>query len=281
MKFRTEIEPLDFPPVGADARMVLLGSCFADNIGARLKAQGLDVCHNPMGPLFNPASIARVVERALDGLPYSADHLVEREGLFHALDWPLRFRCADADALLGELNLRFEALRRSIAGADVLFFTFGTAWVYRLVETGEIVGNCHKLAASEFRRERMSVEQITAIWQPLLARLKATGKRVIFTVSPVRHTADGLHGNNISKATLMLAIDALDAEYFPAYEILCDDLRDYRFYGTDLKHPSDAAVEYIYEKFAGTFFTPATIETLRQRRAKILRDAHRPGNDTL
>ncbi|MDE6285567.1 MAG: GSCFA domain-containing protein, partial [Muribaculaceae bacterium] len=100
-------------------------------------------------------------------------------------------------------------------------------------------------------------------------------------VSPVRHTADGLHGNNLSKATLMLAVEALDAEYFPAYEIVCDDLRDYRFYAADLKHPSDEAVEYIYEKYAGAYFSPATLEILRQRHAAILREAHRPGNNIL
>ncbi|MDE6497949.1 MAG: GSCFA domain-containing protein [Muribaculaceae bacterium] len=281
MKFRTEIEPLKAKPIDADSRMVFLGSCFADNMGARLSAQGMDVCHNPMGPLFNPASMARIMRRALDREFYTEADLVMRDGVFHALEWPLRFQNHNADVLLAELNGRFAELCDAIAAADVLFITFGTAWVYRLIESGEIVGNCHKLAACEFSRERLTPIDIVSIWQPIIARLKHAGKRVVVTVSPVRHTADGLHGNNLSKATLMLATEALDAEYFPSFEILCDDLRDYRFYGSDLKHPSDDAVEYIYEIFADAYFTTATKEILRQRRAAILREAHRPGNNTL
>lgn len=281
MKFRTEIEPLKRAPIDADSRIVFLGSCFADNIGARLEAQGMNVCRNPMGPLFNPASMARIMRRALDRKPYSAADLVARDGVFHALDWPLRFQGIDAEVLLAALNCRFAELCDAIAGADVLFLTFGTAWVYRLIESGEIVGNCHKLPACDFTRERMTVDEITTLWAPVVDRMKQAGTRVVLTVSPVRHTADGLHGNNLSKATLMLATQALNAEYFPAFEILCDDLRDYRFYAADLKHPSDEAVEYIYEIFADTYFSPATKEILRQRRAAILRDAHRPGNNAL
>lgn len=281
MRFRTEIEPIKAAPIAADARLVFLGSCFADNMGARLQEQGMDVVHNPLGPLFNPASLARVIAKALDGGLYTANELTLRDGIYHALDWPLRFCGADASQLLEALNERFAELRTAIDRADVLFVTFGTAWIFRLLETEAIVGNCHKLAASEFRRERLTAEAIVELWTPLLCRLRAAGKRVVFTVSPVRHVADGLHGNNISKATLLLAADALAAEYFPAYEIVCDDLRDYRFYAADLKHPSEEAVEYIYEKFAGAYFSPATIEILKARRAAILRDAHRPGNNTL
>lgn len=161
-------------------------------------------------------------------------------------------------------------------GACTLFVTFGTAYTYRLLETGDIVANCHKLHASEFSRERMSIKAITTLWRPLLKRLDERGIRTIFTVSPVRHVADGLHANNISKATLLMAVESLEAEYFPAYEILCDDLRDYRYYASDMKHPSDSAIDYIYEKFAETYFSPATKETARLRHADFLRSAHRP-----
>ena len=143
------------------------------------------------------------------------------------------------------------------------------------------MANCHKLPASEFVRERVSADTIASEWRPLLQRLAERGVRVVFTVSPVRHVADGLHANNLSKATLLLAVDALGAEYFPAYEIVCDDLRDYRFYASDLKHPSEAAVDYIYERFADAYFSPATKETARARHAEYLRQAHRPGNSIL
>ena len=162
MKFRTEIEPLRCAPIEADARLVFLGSCFADNMGERLARQGLAVCHNPLGPLFNPASMARVVKRALDGVTYTTEDLTARNGVYHALDWPLRFQNHDAEVLLAGLNSRFAALCEAVAKADVLFFTFGTAWVFRLVETDEVVGNCHKLPADEYRRERLTTDDLTA-----------------------------------------------------------------------------------------------------------------------
>lgn len=281
MRFRTEIEPLRSRLIDADEHIVLLGSCFADNMGEQLKARGLDVVHNPLGPLFNPASVAAALRRAADGTIFTKSDLVQRDGAWHALAWASRYQCDDADRLLEAVNRDFSVLTDAVRNADTIFITFGTSYIYRLLETGETVGNCHKLPAAEFSRERMSVDDITAIWRPLAARMQASGKRLIFTVSPVRHVADGLHANNLSKATLLLAVESLSAEYFPAYEIVCDDLRDYRFYASDLKHPSESAVDYIYEKFADTYFSAATKEILRERRAAFLRAAHRPGNNTL
>ena len=281
MKFRTEIEPLRCAPIGADDSLVLLGSCFADNIGERLAQHGFSVVRNPLGPLFNPMSVAAALTRALDGRAFSRADLALRDGVWHAMDAAARYQSTDADALLAALNRDFAPLREALLAPCVLFVTLGTAYVYRLHETGAIVANCHKLPASEFVRERVSAGTIASEWRPLLQRLAERGVRVVFTVSPVRHVADGLHANNLSKATLLLAVDALGAEYFPAYEIVCDDLRDYRFYASDLKHPSEAAVDYIYERFADAYFSPATKETARARHAEYLRQAHRPGNSIL
>lgn len=281
MRFRTEIEPLRSRPIDADEHIVLLGSCFADNMGEQLRSRGLAVVHNPLGPLFNPVSVATALRRAADGAMFTKSDLVLRGNTWHALAWASRYQSDDPDRLLDAVNHDFSVLIDAVRNAGTIFITFGTSYIYRLLETGETVGNCHKLPAAEFSRERMGVDDIVALWQPLMAHMQASGKRLIFTVSPVRHVADGLHANNLSKATLLLSIESLGAEYFPAYEIVCDDLRDYRFYASDLKHPSESAVEYIYEKFADTYFSAATKEILRERRAAYLRAAHRPGNNTL
>jgi len=281
VKFRTEIELPRYAPIDADESIVMLGSCFADNIGTRLEQYGFDVVHNPLGPLFNPLSTAAAVIRALDDRPFTIDDLTLRDGTWHALDAAARYHAGDSEALLAALNRDFAPLRHALAKPCTLFVTFGTAYIYRLAGTGAVVANCHKLPAQQFVRERISADAIVQQWHRHVARLDRCGIRVIFTVSPVRHVADGLHANNLSKATLLLAVDALGAEYFPAYEIVCDDLRDYRFYAADLKHPSETAIDYIYEKFADAYFSAATKETARERHAAYLRSAHRESKGIL
>lgn len=281
MRFRTEIEPFKAAPIDADAGILLLGSCFADNVGCRLAADGFRAVHNPLGPMFNPISLARTIARAADDTAFTETDLTEYAGMIHALDAASRFQACAAAQLLDMLADVQRTLVEAYRNSEIIIATFGTAFVYTHSGSGRVVANCHKLPDSHFSRTRLSVQQIVDVWQPLLERMKADGKRVLLTVSPVRHVADGLHANNLSKATLLLAAEQLNAEYFPAYEIVCDDLRDYRFYAPDLKHPSEAAVEYIYEKFADTYFTPATKATARERHAEYLRAAHRPNLPTL
>lgn len=277
MRFRTEIEIKAQRPIEADGRIAFLGSCFADNMSERLRQYGFDTVANPLGPLFNPASLAAAVERALDSRPFITEDLTAAGGTMHCLDAAARYQAEETENLLKALNRDFIPLTEALHTAGcTLFATFGTAYVYEYTANGHIVANCHRLPAAGFERRRMSVDEICAIWRPLLDRLRQAGVRTIFTVSPVRHTADGLHENNISKSTLLLAADKLGAEYFPAYEIVCDDLRDYRFYASDLKHPSEAAIDYIYEKFADAYFNAATKETAARRHQHYLRDAHRP-----
>lgn len=320
MKFRTETElPRSTHRIAhGDGGVMLLGSCFSDNIGQRLCDDGFDVCHNPMGPLYNPASLHAFISRLLALLsagpvreqseiapppsgcpvreqseiatPPSASPVRERSeaytladltrdtlGRWHALDFPLRYSGDDPHELLHRINTECSAAARSLAGARTIIITFGTAWCFEIVSNGKVAGNCHKLPASEFVRRRMTPADITAMWQPLVHRLRDMGKHVMATVSPIRHLADGLHGNQLSKATLLLAVDALEGvEYFPAYEAVVDDLRDYRFYADDLKHPSAMAVEYIYNIFSQTYFSKETLEEARRRHAARLREAHRP-----
>jgi hypothetical protein len=270
MEFRTEIEPLRHQQrISHNDAIVMLGSCFTDNIGALLNRDGFDVWHNEMGVLYNPLSIAQVVNRALSNTPYTIDDLYEYDGVWHCLDFESRRQSSDAELLLQQLNRDFAQMRQHLIDADVWIVTFGTAWIFDHIATNRVAGNCHKLPSAEFVRRRISVDEIVRAWQPL-----CKDKRIIFTVSPIRHLADGLHGNQLSKATLLLATEQL-GEYFPAYEILCDDLRDYRFYAEDMKHPSETAINYIYNIFEQSYFDKETSRKALECRRIFARQNHR------
>lgn len=276
MIFRTEIDPVrGAKPLAHDEKIVMLGSCFTTSVGTVLKHDGFDVTVNPMGALYNPLSIASMIVRAKDGSFYTRDGLYRDGDTYHCLDFPNSFQDTDPGRLLDRVNNVLAGLRADLLSSRTWIITFGSSRVYRLISNGMVVGNCHKLPENIFRREVMSVDDIAEAWFPLMG-----GRRVIFTVSPIRHVADGLHENQISKATLLLAVERLcreaSGEYFPAYEIMMDDLRDYRFYASDMKHPSETAVDYIYEKFTDAYFTDETRALARECRKEYLRSQHRP-----
>lgn len=273
IRFRTAIEPMTGrQALSYSNHILMVGSCFTDRIGAELIKDGFDVAVNPMGVLFNPASLADLLTRAAANMFYSISDLTNFDGIWHALQYESSRRDEDPGRLLDSLNGDFAKFIDTYRRSDTVIVTFGTAFVYRWLSDGNIVGNCHKLPASEFERSRMKVDEIITLWQKLIDN---SDKRFIFTVSPVRHLADGLHGNQLSKATLLLATEKL-GEYFPSYEIINDDLRDYRFYDIDLKHPSSLAIEYIYKIFAKTYFTKPTLITAATHRREWLRRQHRP-----
>lgn len=227
-------------------KFLLLGSCFTTEVGQRLAADGFDAVINPTGNLYNPLSASRTIENIEAGRRYYTEDLIEVQGLFRSLDHHTRLAASTLEEALAKINGSMSIAGQALADASTIIVTFGTAYVFE--RNGQVVCNCHKLPACEFIRRRLSVEEITDAWQPIIDRY--TEKRFIFTVSPIRHRADGLHGNMLSKATLHLAIDQLrGANYFDAYEILIDELRDWRFYATDGVHPSDEAVDVIYERF--------------------------------
>lgn len=280
MELRTKIDGLK-GKTEIDHRqgIVLLGSCFADNVGSRLEHDGFDVMYNPMGPLYNPLSLARLIKDLLDGRIYTPDDFrTDAGGVTHCLDFASRYQHADANLLAEMLNRDFQRLREHFLSASVVCITFGSSYIYSINERIDgVVGNCHKFPSSDFRRMLIDVDDITDVWIPLSERLTSLGKRLILTVSPIRHLADGLHGNQLSKARLLLACEKLAAaaDYFPAYEIMLDDLRDYRFYDRDMKHPSDVACDYIYDKFGETYFSAATKEHALSSRKEYLRRQHR------
>ena len=253
----TDIQPLS-RRIGHDARLLVMGSCFAEHMGTRLQQMKWRAVVNPFGVLYNPLSITEALGRLIDAHRYGEDELVEfPDGGWSTWLHHSRYSHPDRRAALDAINNSMEAAAGMLAQADWLVLTLGTAWVYRLKEDGRVVGNCHKVPEREFVRQRLSVDEIVETFVALLDRLWSInpGARVLLTVSPVRHLKDGLHGNQLSKATLLLAVDELCRRmpercvYFPAYEVLMDELRDYRFYAEDMSHPSKQAVDYVWERF--------------------------------
>ena len=283
MRFRTEIERLKAPfAIEYTTPLLFLGSCFSDEIGSRLADDGFSVLHNPMGPLYNPASIANCLDFACPGRSYTANELSEGPRGYHCLDYSTRYSGDDASAVLDAVNRDIAAVSDFLAQSPVVFLTLGSAFVYR-TPAGRIAGNCHKFPSDYFSRELLTVEQAAAELSRAVGLLTSHGiERIVFTVSPIRHLADGLHGNNISKATLLLAVNQVVnlygslCSYFPSYEIVLDDLRDYRFYAEDLKHPSPMAVDYIYEIFSDCYFSSKTRQAAAEGRKATLAARHRP-----
>ena len=219
----------------------------------------------------------------IDCKEFSKDDVSRNGSLWHSLSHDSSFSDINQEECLRKINSRLKQASDNLHKTDFLFITFGTAWVFELTESGETVANCHKLPAKEFRRRRLSVNEIADEYQTLITRLQTSFPQlqIIFSVSPIRHWKDGAHENTISKSTLLLAIEELEkmppnVHYFPAYEIVMDELRDYRFYAKDMFHPSETAVDYIWQRFSETYFSSET-QTLKKRLEQISADlAHRP-----
>jgi hypothetical protein len=285
MKLTTEISiPSPLFSVTYDDWLLTMGSCFAENIGGRLCRYGFDSDVNPFGILYNPLSIAASLERLLAGTLYDTSELFQYNGLWHSYAHHGSFSDVTAAGALDKINARFVTAADRLPNCNVLLITFGTAWVYRRKGDEAVVSNCHKVPEKEFDRLRLSVDSIVERWSLLLTQLKTLNPnmRVLFTVSPIRHWKDGAHENQLSKSTLLLAIDRLvescGALYFPAYELMMDELRDYRFYASDMLHPSEVAVDYIWERFADCCFDKATREAMREVEQVARAMAHRPLN---
>ena len=281
MKFRTEIEmaPLGVK-IGYENRTLTLGSCFAAHIAEKLTEAKFRVVKNPSGILFNPLSIAAAIRSYASPAPVVHSELGFGEGLWHHFGFHGDFSAPTADETLQKMNAARQAGAEALRSADRVILTFGTAWVYE--HAGEVVANCHRRPAAEFTRRRLSVGEIVETFAGLIEG-PLNGKQIILTVSPVRHIGDGLSGNAASKATLRLAAEQLTerfkcAVYFPAFEILTDDLRDYRFYADDLVHPAPQAIAYIWEKFAPATLTDEALRLLPEVEEIVAAAAHRPRN---
>ena len=230
--------------------LFMIGSCFTTEVGRRLEAEGLDICINPTGNAYNPLSVARTIINLLRAKEYRKEDLILNQGLWRSFDHHTRLAAPTPEEALARINNSMKQGREALLSATHVIATFGTAWVWE--RQGQVVCNCHKLPDREFIRRRLSIPEIVDTWQPIIDQFP--DKQFIFTVSPIRHLAQGAHANQLSKATLLLAIDQLkNCSYFPAYEIVFDELRDYRFYKDDRVHPSDEAVDIIFRRFLTEF----------------------------
>ena len=283
MELRTEVPlPVSTGKITFSTPVMFLGSCFANEIGFRLASGKLEVMTNPHGTLFNPFSVAGALERFAASHSYTEKDIFLYQNRYMSLDHHTAFSSYERDVLIGRLNDVSRAASEFIRKASFLFVTFGTSYIYTLRESGAIVANCHKLPSSLFARRQASSQEIAARWTQTLDRLAEInpGLKIWFTVSPVRHLSDGAHANQVSKAHPLLAVEEMLAHpsvagYFPAYEIFMDDLRDYRYYGSDMVHPSETAIDYVWEKFASVFIDSPTLR-LWSEAARITRAmAHR------
>ena len=284
MKSQTPVAEGKFPvPLRAGDEIMVLGSCFADETGRRLAECGLDVCVNPFGTLYNPVSVCNSISRLQCGVPFTREDCVGMgagAGLVCSFSHHTSFARPTPEAFLEHANAALETASARWKSASKVLITLGTAWCWRHLPEGEIVSNCLKRPAGEFSRERLTVPQTAALLKSLVQRYPE--KFFVFTVSPIRHLSDGAHGNQVSKSILLLAMEEVCAAfpdrtaYFPAYEILLDELRDYRFYAEDMVHPSLQAAEYVFGKFLSFAFPDEERSRLEERRRAFKASQHRP-----
>lgn len=269
--------------IGPDDGFVVLGSCFADEMGGRMAAGGLKACVNPFGTLYNPVSVCNSVTRLSASVPFTEDDCVEMgagAGLICSFSHHTSFARSTKEQFLENANSSLKEASEAFGEASVVMVTLGTSWCFRHLKTGETVSNCLKRDASEFSREMLDWETTSALLRRMVSRFPE--KKFVFTVSPIRHLADGAHGNQLSKGALLMAVDNVcrafpgRTDYFPSYEILLDELRDYRFYAEDMVHPSPVAVDYIWKRFCEWAFDARALERITTAEKAFRQSLHRP-----
>jgi hypothetical protein len=262
MELRTvvKVDPSPFRITYNDPLM-FIGSCFAGSIGKKMELGRMPVMINPSGTVYNPLSVINTLEFVLSGRMISKEEIFSHNGTWVSFNHHTDFTSDDPDELVEKVNNKTSEAHSFIQKSKFLFITFGTARVYREKQSGKVVSNCHKIPSSHFENELLKVNDITGPWNHWLGlmNMQFPSLRIIFTISPIRHWKDGAHGNQLSKSTLFLAVEELlkhpsGPGYFPAYEIMMDDLRDYRFYDDDMLHPSPTAINYIWDVFSGCYF---------------------------
>jgi hypothetical protein len=260
-----------------------MGSCFADNIGKIMSGYKFPVLLNPFGTLFNPASLADNIRNLITGKKFTPDDLLNNNGLWISFSHYTGYSHPDRDKCLLSINNAAIAASAWLKHCDYLVLTFGTARAYIYRETGKLVANCHKLPASSFTRVLQEPADIVAQYDTLLPELKKYNPniRVIFTLSPVRHWSDGAVNNQLSKSVLHYSIHQILKKhdgtfYFPAYEIFMDELRDYRFYATDMLHPSEQGSNYVWERFCDAWVEEPARKIMAGVTAILKAVSHRP-----
>lgn len=271
--------------INLDDQILSLGSCFAQNIGQKLKDYKFDVTINPFGTLFNPFSIFKLINQAAHMEIIESMGIVENQGVYHHFDLHSDLSKLDKEELLTNANQVMHDLGMGLLNTSWIIYTFGTAIVYELKETGEIVANCHKVPSNQFSRRILDVEEVVQGFQVNFDLIKSINRnaRFILSVSPVRHQKESFEQNNVSKSILRLACEKIiarnkDVDYFPAFEIMMDELRDYRFYAEDMLHPNAIATEFIWQKFQDSYFDDEQKDFVRKWEKVRKAIAHRPFN---
>ncbi|MGM5469740.1 GSCFA domain-containing protein [Flavobacteriaceae bacterium LMO-SS05] len=258
MKLQTQIplQPEPFNPIHYHSKIVLFGSCFAEHIGNKLEYFKFQNLQNPFGILFHPLAIESLITNAINGKEYTEKDIFFHNEQWHCYEAHSRLSNSSKDALLKNLNDGIKSTHQHINKSTHFIFTLGTAWVYRHIETDTTVANCHKVPQKQFVKAILTVDEISESLQAIVNLIKSVNPKaaIIFTVSPVRHLKDGFAENTQSKAHLIAATHEVveprqGIHYFPSYEIMMDELRDYRFYDDDMLHPNALAIHYIWEKF--------------------------------
>lgn len=274
--------------IGHREQIMLVGSCFASNIGNKLKERKFRLELNPFGVQYNPLSIAEVLKRVATGEPFkeSSPELFFHNGMWHSCMHHSDFSRESKEEIVNCINSRLATAHDASFECSTVIVTFGTAYAYYRNSDNTVVGNCHKLPGNMFTRKLLDIDTIVETFSRIIELYKRrnAGTKFLFTVSPIRHLRDGAHDNQKSKATLILAIERImqlypdDTFYFPAYEIVLDELRDYRFYAEDMVHPSATAIEYIWECFGKCYFNSKTEETNKEIEEIARALGHRPFN---
>jgi hypothetical protein len=284
--FRTIVPtPVSDKKISYGTQLMLLGSCFSEHIGNKLAESKFLTDNNPFGIVYNPLSAVRQLEIILRANEYGKDDLFQNEGLWCSFDHHSRFAGTDRESSLKVINEKLFKSHVNLKSTQILFLTFGTSYVYFLRSTGQVVSNCHKVPSKEFERRIISVNDIILAFETLMPKLTHYNPNlhIVFTVSPIRHWKDGAHENQISKSILLLAVEEIkkiypNTSYFPSYEIMMDDLRDYRFYAEDMLHLNLSAVNYIWERFKECFLTQDTFSLMKEIEKVIQAVKHRPFN---
>ena len=283
MDFHIDFTPSALPrKIRYREPIFLVGSCFTEHIAGRLSQYKFQVLENPHGILFNPASIVQSVNDCMQGRTYTADDLFEEQGIWSSWDFHSRFSHPDPTQALAAMNHSVAQAHRFLRQCRWMVITLGSAFVYQLAE-GRTVANCHKAPAQHFRKRLMPPEDVLSALDTMLHKLRVfhPGMQFLFTISPVRHLREGLVENNRSKAVLIHCVHQLcakfdDVHYFPAYELVVDDLRDYRFYAEDMVHPNYQATAYVWEKFVEAAIDPGTREIMKDVNQLLAAMAHKP-----
>lgn len=285
MEFRAAFTPRPFSTtIRYGQSLLLAGSCFTENIGDKLRHHKFSVLDNPHGILFNPASIARALTTYIENKRYTRDDLFQHNELWGSWDHHTRFSDLTPEGTLQKINSAQEEAHQFLQKTDWVLLTLGSAFVYQLPDQ-RIVANCHKVPTDRFHRRLLAVEEILSVLDNLIHRLLMfnPGLNIIFTISPVRHLREGFIENNRSKAALIQAVHHLVDKfnrlfYFPAYELVIDDLRDYRFFAEDMAHPNYLATNYVWDKFVATCMDTATAAVMKEVYALRAALLHKPFN---